>query len=362
MSDLLKRFEQLCTGRKNGKLNIFDAVINPGETVSLAMPMPEILGCAPFYMPIQIIHGKMAGPCLLVFSTMRGDEFNGMEIIKRLTKLSILKKLRGTIIAVPVLNVYGMMNRSKFLPGEKLLEDKFPGKKYGDYGSRLANLFVEEIFSKCDCCIELASGLLNYNSLPHAHTDLTYGLNREIAKAFHVSVVTDLVPQEGTLQYEAAQRDIPMLTFKAGEAMRFNYKAIKLGVRGILSLMRKLNMLAATKGKEAKRSPVICKRSEWVYTPKSGIATNYKNLGDKVTRGEMISKVSEPLGNSPEVTLNAPYEGVVVSVNDMPLVYEGEALFKIASFEEIEKAVEKVHDWTEEENIIDKPEDAMGTE
>ncbi len=352
MSELMKRFEILCTGKKNTKLNIFNTVVNPGESISLALPLPEILGYAPFYMPVKIIHGKLAGPCLLVFATMRGNEFNGMEIIKRLMKLSTLKKIKGTIIAVPVFNVYGMLNRSKFLPGEGLLEECFPGKESGDYGSRLANLFVREVFSKCDCCVEFCSGRLNYNSLPHVHTDLTYGLNKELAQSFQVPIVTDLKPQSGSIQYEAAQRDKPMLVYQAGEAMRFDYKAINLGVRSTMSLIRKLNMLSTSKNtKESKKTqPVVSTKGDWIYTPQSGLATNYKNLGDKVACGEMISKISEPLGNAQEIIVKAPYEGFITSLNEMPLVYEGEALFKIATFEKDEQIEASVQNWSENQD------------
>lgn len=359
MSELLKRFESMCTGKKNKRLNIFNTTINPGESISLALPLPEILGYAPFYMPVKVIHGKTEGPCLLVFATMRGDEFNGMEIIKRLMNLNTLQKVKGTIIAVPVLNVYGMLNRSKFLPDGNTLDNSFPGKESGDYASRLTNLFMKEIFSHCHCCLEFCSGQLNHNTLPHVYTDLTYGMNKELAKSFKVSVISEMKPQKGHIQYEAAQRDIPMLTYKAGEAMRFNERSIKLGIRGTMSLLRKMSMLPEPKKqretKEAKEAaPIISEESNWIFTPISGIAHNYKKLGDRVKKNEVVSIISEPLGSFKEVSVKAPYEGVIVGGNDMPLVFEGEALLRIATFEKLDQAAETLQDWTEESKEEDE--------
>ncbi|MCF7791690.1 MAG: succinylglutamate desuccinylase/aspartoacylase family protein [Victivallales bacterium] len=355
MNEILRRFENLCTGKKNTKIKFMDTIISPGESVSLALPLPEILGYAPFYMPVKVIHGKTRGPCLLVFATMRGNEFNGMEIIKRLMQVPSLKKIKGTIIAVPVLNVFGTMNRSKFVPGHHLLETSFPGKELGDYASRLADLFMTEIFEKCDCCVEICSGELNHNTMSQVYTDLTYGMNKELAKAFQVSVITGNRPIKGSLQFEAAQRDIPMLTYKAGEAMRFNEKAIKLGIRGLMRLIRNIKMLPDyKKGGEIKEDvrSVFSEKTNWVFTQRSGIAHNYKKLGDKVSSGELLSRISEPLGSFQEVDVIAPYEGVVVGINEMPLVYEGEALYRIASFDHNEEAAERVQDWVDEESSI----------
>ena len=111
---------------KNNAIQICNETIHPGENLSLALPLPELFSCAPLYMPIRIIHGKSPGPCLLITATMHGNELNGTEIINRLFEIKELKKIKGTLIAVPVLNVFGLMNRSRNLPGGIELDRCFP--------------------------------------------------------------------------------------------------------------------------------------------------------------------------------------------------------------------------------------------
>lgn len=350
MAGELDRFEQMCTGGKNSKLNIFSETINPGEQVSMALPLPELLGYTPLYMPIKIVHGKQAGPCMLMFATMRGNEFDGMEIIRKVLDRADMSQLQGTILAVPVLNVFGLLNRSKYLPNGQTLASAFPGKETGDYAARLAHLFIEQLFKRCDACIEFCSGLMNHSILPHVYTDLSLPVNRAMAEAFPVSVITDIEPDAGTIHEVAKQMDKPMLTYRAGEAMRFNEKAIRTGARGAAHLLRAMKMLPpdshSRKSEQAKA--MVCDSNSWSYATKSGLARHFKTLGDKVKAGETLSKISEPLGSYQEVTVKSEFEGVVVGMNTMPLVFEGDTLYRIAAFEQLDEAADKLQTWSQE--------------
>lgn len=350
MDEILKELSSRCTGKKNSRMHIFDTTINPGETTSFGLPLPELLGYTPFYMPIKIIHGKTEGPCILLFATMRGDEFNGMEIINRLLKRSALKKLSGTIIAVPVLNVYGMLNRSRFLPDGQLLDRAFPGKEYGNYAARLAYLFTDRLLGLADVCVEYSSGQLNRNILPHVYTDLSREVNRALAYSFQVSVITNSDLNPGTIHSVAGEENMPILTYRAGEAMRFSKKAIRMGVRGTIRLLRNLDMLPADRRekKEAAPAPLIAQRSSWIYATKSGIAYHYKKVGDRVAENDDLARISEPWGSFAEVTVKAPREGIIVGSNDMPLVYEGDALFMLGRFKELDEAADTLRAWPDQ--------------
>lgn len=350
MAEDIAGLQDKVDGSKNGKLNLFGEAINPGEQVSLALPLPELLGYTPLYMPIKIVHGKTAGPCVLLFATIRGNEFDGMEIIRKLLDRSDMDQLHGTIIAVPVLNVFGLMNRTEFLPNRQLLETAFPGKETGDYAARMAHLFINQLFVHCDLCIEFCSGLMNHSILPHVYTDLSRPLNRQLAEQFPVSIVTDIDPDAGTIHEVAAELDKPILTYRAGEAMRFNEKAIRTGARGTTHLLRSLKMLPA-KDKPAKSdgsAAMVSEQNAWSYATKSGIARPYKQLGDRVKAGDTLSRIVEPLGSYQEVTVKAEFDGVVVGINTMPLVYEGDTLYRVARFEKMDEAADTLQTWSVE--------------
>ncbi len=349
--DIIEAFSDKLTGKKSRPFKIFDESVNPGERASLGLPMPELTNYAPLYMPVKVIHGKTEGPTCLLFATMRGDEFNGMEIIKRVIEMAALKRLHGTIIAVPVLNVFGMLNRSRYLPGDQLLETAFPGSENGHYAARTAHLFLSSLVSQSDLCVQFQCGEMNHRSLPHLYADFNNQTNRQLAEAFPVSVVVDVDPAENTLQRCAQEMGKPMLTYEAGEAMRFNKYAIKQGSLGVSHMLRRIGMLPADSHDRPFKvhEPVISEESEWVYATKSGIAHPFQSLGDRVSKGQALAKITEPLGNFQEVKVSAPSDGIIVGINDMPMVYEGDHLFRIATFNQLDQAATAMDAWEVEE-------------
>ncbi len=346
LDDLIAKTRQ----GKNGRFSLFEATINPGETASLGLPLPEMLGYAPLYMPVKVINGKQAGPTVLAFATMHGDQFNGMEILKQLVGMSLLDKLHGTLILVPVLNVFGMLNRSSTLPDGHTLDHNFPGSPDGNYTQRTAHLFHENLFKRCDVCIEFCSGQMNHNFLPHTHADFSTEGNPELSQSFPVSVAVDLEPEPGSLQACAKEADLPMLSYQAGEAMRFNAHAIRLGRRGILSLLRRLKMLPETEKGSAAESqrPIVSESSDWIHATKSGISHPSVRLGDRIREGDTLATISEPLGSFQEVKVKSLLDGVVVGANDMPLVFEGDFLFRVASFKALDEVAERIQGWAGE--------------
>jgi len=346
----LPLFQDRFTGKKNSSFRLLDVAVSPGEHASLGLPLPELMEYAPLYMPVKVMNGRTEGPVLLVFATMRGDEFNGMEIIKRVTSLAAMDRLHGTIIAVPVLNVFGVLNRSPYVPGDALLENQFPGSPHGDYAQRLAHLFVENLFKRCDFCLQVGSGHLNHRMLPHIYADFSVRGNRELATHFPVSVVVNSDADPGSLQAVAKACGTPMVSYSAGEAMRFSKSAIRLGTRGIPHLLREIGMLPGD-GHEPEKpvaAPIVSEENEWLFADKSGISRHEVALGDRVAKGDLLATITDPLAGLQEVKVQAPYDGVVVGVNEMPLVYEGDCLLRLATFEQMEEAASALQELARE--------------
>ena len=134
----------------NKKINICGTNVHAGELANLALPLPEQYSCAPLYMPIKVMHGTKPGPCLVVFSGLRGTELNGLEIANRIIQTVNPNQISGTIITIPVLNIYGLTHYPATLPTGNDLERCFPGNEQGSYGERIAHLITEEIFKKAD--------------------------------------------------------------------------------------------------------------------------------------------------------------------------------------------------------------------
>lgn len=333
---------------KSSSIQICNETIHSGEFLSLALPLPELFSCAPLYMPIKIIHGKQDGPCLLVIAAMHGNELNGTEIINRLLKTAGIKKLTGTLIAIPVMNVYGLINRSRYLPGGIDLDHSFPGSKSGTHAGRMAYTFVNEIFDKADICIDLQTGFMNYSNLPQIYVNFENQQGKSLAQMFNAPVISNIDCEPGMLRTYAAEHNKPYILYEAGEAMRFDEHAIKIGLTGILNIMRHLKMIPekTTKKPENLKS-FFTENNIWVRASTSGVSHTKHKLGQSVKQGEILCTISDPFGASENVNISCPNDAIIVGKNNLPLVHEGEALFQLAVFPKMHHAADHLIDWKE---------------
>jgi len=236
----------------NKKIAICDVIVNAGEVANLALPLPERYSCSPLYMPIKVINGEKEGPCLVIFSGLKGTELNGLEIANRITKTTDPSVISGTIIAIPVVNVYGLTYCPSTLPTGRDLSNCFPGNEQGSYGERMAHIITEEILKKADYCIELQTGGENHNILPQVYCNFDNLEARKLARHFNAPVVTNVMVKNNPLRQTTESLNIPLLMYQAGEARRFDESAIELGVEGIKNSMRALDMLPKKPLKKAK--------------------------------------------------------------------------------------------------------------
>lgn len=328
---------------RNKKITICNVNVHPGESANLALPLPEQYSCSPLFMPIKVIHGKTAGPCLVLFSGLKGTELNGLEIANRLTKLLSPNKISGTIISIPVMNVYGLTHYPASMPNGNDLSDCFPGLESGSYGERLAYLVTTEILKKANYCVELQTGDLNHNILPQIYCDFTNTEAKNLAKLFNAPVVTSLSVKENNLIETLESLQIPTLIYQAGEAMRFDENAISLGVNGMQNIMRAINILAKEPSQELQ--PIFSKDEKWIVSHKGGILHHNISLGQIIEKGELIGNISDPFGADIIEPIKSLRKGIVVGVNTAPLIHEGLPLIKIASFIDYDKAETIIEQW-----------------
>lgn len=307
--------------------------IRPGTRETIDLPIPQLYTHTPMAMPVHIIHGKKAGPSLLVCAAVHGDEINGVEIIRRLVNQSSLKRLRGTLIAIPVINVYGMIHQSRYLPDRRDLNRSFPGSDKGSLASRLADLLMNEIISKATNVIDLHTGAVHRSNLPQIRGNLDDPDTHALAHAFAVPVMIHSKVRDGTLRESVAAAGIPIIVYEAGEALRLDEFCIRVGVRGINNVMSALNMLPPKKKTKKKFKPYIALSSTWVRAPISGIMLNNTKLGASVKKGDLLGTVADPFGQKHAV-ITAGCSGVVIGRTHLPLVNEGDALIHIARMDE----------------------------
>jgi uncharacterized protein len=329
-------------------LKIGGVEIAPGERVDLDLPLAKSPTHTPLSMPIQVLHGKKPGPRLFVSAAIHGDELNGVEIIRRILKHKSLSRLHGTLITIPIVNVYGVIQHSRYLPDRRDLNRNFPGHEGGSLASRLANLFMREIVANSTHGIDLHTGALHRSNLPHVRANMDDEETRRLAHAFGVPLLLNSQLRDGSLREAASECGIPMLLYEAGEALRFDEVAIRAGVKGILNIMRILGMLPASRQKaRIPMESMVASSTTWIRAPESGIFRALAPLGSRVKRGQLLGVVASPFGDQ-EVTVNSPCAGIVIGRSNLPLTNEGDALFHVARFQGVRAAEERVETFTEE--------------
>ncbi|MAT65745.1 MAG: succinylglutamate desuccinylase [Gammaproteobacteria bacterium] len=324
-------------------LNINGQSIAPGTRTTLELPITRLYTHTPITMPVQIVRGNKGGPHLFVSAAIHGDELNGVEIIRRVLRSAALRRLRGTLIAVPIVNVQGFLQHSRELPDQRDLNRVFPGSEKGSLAARLAHTFMEEIVGNATHGIDLHTGARHRFNLPHIRANMHLPDTEAMAKAFGTPVVLNSDIRDGSLRQAATEARIPALVYEAGEALRFDEVSIRAGVRGVINVMRFLGMLppSTRRKKRPHAEPVIAESSAWVRAPGSGILRPLIGLGARVRKGDVLGIVSDPFG-SQEREIKSTYAGIVIGRTHLPMAYEGEALFHIARFETVEDVAAQV--------------------
>ena len=319
--------------------------IPPGSRAVVDIPFGKLYTHTELNIGAHVIHGRKAGPVLLITAALHGDEINGVEICRRLLKIPRLSQLKGTLVVVPIVNTYGFVQQSRYLPDRRDLNRSFPGSEKGSLGSRMAFQFTEQFLRICTHAIDLHTGAIHRANLPQVRASAKDKVALRMAEVFNAPIIIKAASREGTMRGTANSLGVPILLYEAGEALRFDEQSINVGVRGILNVMTDLGMLRAGRKKPNTKS-LFSKKSSWVRAEHDGIARYYVGLGQTVKPGDTLAHIYSPYSDF-EVAVTASFAGIVIGRNNLPLVNEGEALFHVAevsSLDEAEKTLDAIND------------------
>lgn len=325
--------------------------IAPGTRKTVELAVANLYTHTHLNMPVHIVNGRRGGPTLFLTAAIHGDELNGVEIIKRVLKRAILKGLRGRILAVPIVNVFGFIDQSRYLPDRRDLNRSFPGRGSGSLAARLAHLVATEIVAKANFGIDLHTGAVDRTNLPQVRADLSEPAAKRMAGAFGAPVVIDANVREGSLRQHAGENGVPTLLYESGEALRFDELSIAVGVRGIIRVMRELGMLPARSGQRKGAATIITNTTSWVRAPMSGLIHTRCRLGQQVRAQQVLAKISDPFGEV-EVDVTASSGGIVIGRSTSPLTHEGDALIHLARFDDTREAKATVEEF-QQNNVVD---------
>ena len=303
--------------------------VQRGARKTVELPISVLANHTPINLPVHVIHGMEPGPVLFISGVVHGDEILGVEIVKRVSQHQALKKLNGTLLAVPIVNAFGFLNHSRYMPDRRDLNRSFPGSDRGSLASLLADLFMKEVVLRSQYGIDLHTAALHRSNLPQIRIAPDEPELMALAEQFSPPVILVSKLRDGTLRQCARDNGVKMLLYEAGEALRFDETAIDVGVRGILNVMASLNMIAPLKATKAAVASTISHSSSWLRAPEGGILRSAIDIGARVAKDAVIGEISSPLGDL-SVAVIAEDDGIVVGRTNLPIVNRGDALFHVA--------------------------------
>lgn len=315
--------------KKNLSFDLEGVKVAGGQRAIVTLPIGRYLTGQELGLPVHVIQGKNEGPVLLLTAAIHGDEFNGIEIVRRILRSKSLRSLRGTVLAIPVVNSPAFASRSRYLPDRRDLNRLFPGGEAGSVGGRIARALTEIVIPRADVVIDLHTGAVNRPNLPQLRITRGDERSMELAKVFSAPATLLAGEREGSFRTECRKAGKPCLLFEGGEAMRLDAGSIKYGLRGVMRVMREIGMLPQSRGLTHPTATVFSPRSGWERSPSGGLFTPLMALGRAVHVGDVLGFVADVAGNV-EQSVIATRSGILIGRTNEGVADEGDALFHIA--------------------------------
>jgi predicted deacylase len=314
-----------------GPLHLLEQDVPPGAKARLSFITEDSFIKEALDMNVLVARGARPGPTLCLAAAVHGDEVNGVEIVRRALDETEPEVLSGTLVAVPIVNVWGFRSGNRYLADRRDLNRSFPGKRRGSLGSRIAWHVFEKVIRHCDALLDLHTGSNRRANLPQVRTGLGDERAAALAEHFGVGIVLDGTGPTGSLRRAAVDAGIPAIIYEAGEPNRFEREEIKRGIEGVRNAMEQLEMVG--EDPPAVDPQRIFRSSTWVRAEGGGIFLTDRALGDKVETGELLGTVTDPVTNQ-RFEIRAPVAGILVGSAHPRVVLPGFALFHIARHEQ----------------------------
>lgn len=279
-------------------------------------------------VPVIVVNGSGPGPVLCMTAAVHGDELNGIEVIRRVLDDLDAEELKGAVIGVPIVNIQGFYRGTRYLPDRRDLNRYFPGNPNGSAATRMAYSFFNEVVKPCSALIDLHTGSLNRTNLPQVRADLRSPSVARMTQAFGATVVLHGAGDKGSLRRAANEAGIPAVTFEMGEPMRVQPEQVEHGAKAIETLMYSLGM---TRQRRYWGDPEpVYYSSKWVRVDHGGILFSDVALGERVSEGELLGVVTDPLSNQ-QHRIYAPVSGRILGMALNQVVLPGFAAYRIGT-------------------------------
>jgi hypothetical protein len=304
--------------------------VAPGERRTFQLPAGRLASGVLLNLPVEVVCGARAGPVVWLSGAIHGDEIVGVEIIRQVLDDLDPATMAGTVVAVPVVNVFGFVIESRYLPDRRDLNRSFPGSRSGSLAARLARLFMDEIVARCEVGLDFHAGSDDRTNLPHLRGNLDDPETLRLARSFGVPIIVHNKPIKSTLRAAALKRGKRVLLFEGGEPRRFSPESVAAGIPGTLRVLAAMGIIESAPPPEG--GTVVSRSTKWVRAPRGGIFRLESTLGALVEKGERLGLITDPAARDGTV-VRARVGGLVLGHTVNPLVNPGDGIVNIAELE-----------------------------
>ncbi len=312
-------------------MKILNHKIGLGESVQVNMDFARLNTRSKIEVPIIVSRGKKEGPCLLLIGGVHGDETNGVEIVRQIVSKGLNKPEIGTVICIPLLNVFGFLNQSREFPDGRDLNRVFPGSNTGSLASRFAYHIMKEVIPHIDCCIDYHTGGAQRFNYSQIRIDEGDDETLKLAKIFGSPYIVYSKSQERTFRKSMTKLGKKVLLFEGGKSLNLDKTVTKIGIQGAINIMHELGLRDFSSkilNPIDQKPPIIIKSTKWIRAKHSGMYRSDVSAGQKVEKGVKLGSISDPFGGF-ESAFKNNQEGYILNSNHAPVVNQGDALFHI---------------------------------
>lgn len=312
-------------------ITLFGESIAPGENKTINVEIARLHTTTKLNIPIIVRRSKIPGPVVLFSAGIHGDEINGVEIVRQLIHKKINKPKIGTIICIPVINVYGFVNKSREFPDGRDLNRVFPGSKSGSLASRFAYHILKEILPIVEYAVDFHAGGASRFNAPQIRIAPNNPELKVLADVFDAPFTLYSRNITGSFRSSSDKMNVKMLLFEGGKSLDINKSIATEGVNGAIRLLHYLNMLNPKHRVIPQKSPSIyIDKSGWIRAKCSGLLQDFDTVSTFVKKGTVLATITDPYGKF-EREVKAPNDGYIINANHAPIVYEGDAIYHLSN-------------------------------
>tara|TARA_R110000868_G_scaffold26958_9_gene103168 strand:- start:1564 stop:2541 length:978 start_codon:yes stop_codon:yes gene_type:complete len=316
--------------RSTKTITILGESILPGESKTIDMEIAKLHNTAKLKIPIIVSRSKIDGPTVLFSAGIHGDEINGVEIVRQIITKKINKPKTGTVICIPIINMFGFVNMSRQFPDGRDLNRVFPGSKKGSLASRFAYHILTEIMPLVDYAVDFHAGGASRFNAPQIRLAPNNTELKILADVFNAPFTLYSKNIAGSFRNSSQKLNVKMLLFEGGKSLDINESIADAGIDGVKRILSHLNMLDLKHSIEKQeKNTIYIEKSAWIRAKCSGLLHDSGYIGSFVKKGTVLATITDPFGKF-ERKVKAPNDGYIINANHSPIVYQGDAIYHIS--------------------------------